>query len=90
VVRARALQATIRPPAVRNMYKAIWLVYIFAVSLWAAITFVGYWCVEPDVFGGLAASSIRLSKGPLQFSGLCKTFACMGSDSCSISSCQQV
>ena len=38
------LQATIRPPAVKNMYRSIVIQYTFAVTLWVAITFVGYWC----------------------------------------------
>lgn len=37
------LQATIAPPAVRNMYKSIAIQYVFAVTLWVVLTFVSYW-----------------------------------------------
>ena len=39
-----AVQATIRAPAVRNMYRSICIQYMFAVTLWMSITFIPYWC----------------------------------------------
>lgn len=41
------IQATVKAPTVRNMRKAISLYYIFAMSLWIILTYVGYWCESP-------------------------------------------
>ena len=38
------IQATVRAPAVRNMRKAVTYYYIFAMSLWIILTYIGYWC----------------------------------------------
>ena len=47
------IQATVKSPAIRNMRKAISLYFIFAMSLWIVVTYIGYWyalpCNDPAV-----------------------------------------
>ena len=42
-----------RAPAVKNFRKAVTLYYIFAMSLWIILTYIGYWCarllLRPDL-----------------------------------------
>lgn len=50
------IQATVRAPAVRNMRKTITLYYIFAMSLWIVLTFVGYWAYGNGVYPNMLSN----------------------------------